>query len=249
MPAIDLSVIAPCLDEEGNVDQLASRTLQTFDTHGINGQLVLVDDGSTDTTWDRIEEWAAKDARVRGVRHSRNQGIVPAWLSGLDASSGRRVCLIDSDLQNRPEDIARLAAAHVSPNHVVQAVRHPSRGVRRLYYFSRSLNLLLNTAFQMRLRDNKSGFVLCHRDVLGAILAHRFTYKYFQCFVGASAAALGLQIVEIDTAFDDRRAGHSFLRSFPLGPSTRILWEILKFRVETLTRTSSERAVALPKSI
>jgi glycosyltransferase involved in cell wall biosynthesis len=249
MPMVDLSVIAPCLDEEGNVQELVSRTLQTFDTAGINGQLLLVDDGSTDATWARIQACAARDVRVIGVQHPQNRGIVSAWLSGLQASSGERVCLIDSDLQNRPEDIARLAAAHVKLNDVVQAVRHPSRGVRRLYYFSRSLNLLLNVAFHMRLRDNKSGFVLCRKEVLSAVLEHRFAYKYFQCFIGASAAALGLQIIEIDTSFDERRSGHSFLARMPLGPSVRIIWEILKFRVETLTRTHSDSAMAVPKSI
>jgi glycosyltransferase involved in cell wall biosynthesis len=226
-----------------------SRTLQTFDTAGMNGQLVLVDDGSTDATWASIQACAARDVRVIGVQHPQNRGIVSAWLSGLQASSGERVCLIDSDLQNRPEDIARLAAVHVDPNDVVQAVRHPSRGVRRLYYFSRSLNLLLNVTFRMRLRDNKSGFVLCRKEVLGAVLEHRFAYKYFQCFVGASAAALGLQIIEIDTAFDDRRSGQSFLPRIPLGPSLRIVGEILKFRVETLTRASAHAPVAVPKSV
>lgn len=125
MPGTDLSVIAPCLNEQGNVDELVARTLQTFDRNRINGQLVLVDDGSTDNTWARIQTCAVQDSRVRGVRHSRNQGIVSAWLSGLDVSSGKRACLIDSDLQNRPEDIARLAEAHAHLNVVVQAVRRP----------------------------------------------------------------------------------------------------------------------------
>ena len=61
---VDLSVIAPCLDEEGNVQELVSRTLQTLDSAGMNGQLLLVDDGSTDATWARIQACAARDVRV-----------------------------------------------------------------------------------------------------------------------------------------------------------------------------------------
>ena len=49
--------------------------------------------------------------RVRGVRHERNRGIVGGWKSGLEAASGELICLIDSDLQNRPEDIVRLYEA------------------------------------------------------------------------------------------------------------------------------------------
>jgi glycosyltransferase involved in cell wall biosynthesis len=249
MPPVDLSVIAPCLNEEGNVDELVRRTLQTLDLHGIDGQLVLVDDGSTDRTWERIQRWASVDSRVVGVQHLRNQGMVAGWRTGLDASTGRRVCLLDSDLQNRPEDVARLAAAHSGRDVIVQGVRHPNRsGLNRLafasrLFFSRALNLLLNVVFRMRLRDNKSGFVLCHRDALAAVLSHRFNYDYFQCFVGPSAAALRLRFVEVDTRFDDRRAGHSFLRTVPVTPSLRILWEIVKFRVELWTRTADERTI------
>jgi phenylacetate-CoA ligase len=249
MVPIDVSVVAPCLNEEGNVDELVTRTLRTFDEHGINGQLVIVDDGSADATWARIQARARRDSRVVGVRHLRNQGIVASWRSGLGAAAGHRACLIDADLQNRPEDIARLAAAHTNSNDLVQGVRRPNRGVRRLLYFSRALNVLLNTVFHMSLRDNKSGFVICQRSLLVRILAHRFAYKYFQCFIAASAAALGLRIVEIETVFDVRRSGQSFLGSLPIGPSLRIVWETVKFRFETWIRTPSERTVAFPKSI
>jgi phenylacetate-CoA ligase len=233
MSAIDLSVIAPCLNEEGNVDELVSRTLRMFDKYGIAGQLVLVDDGSTDATWFRIQRWSASDGRVLGVRHQQNRGIVPSWCSGLDASSGPRVCLIDSDLQNRPEDIERLYSAHRHDQEVVQGVRQPAAGMIRVT-FSRTLSAFLNVAFRTNLRDNKSGFLLCHREVLQRILSHRYHYRYFQSFVGVSAVAHGCRIVEVDTVFDLRQSGESFLPRFPVLASGRILWELLKFRVETI---------------
>ena len=247
MSSRELSVIAPCLNEEGNVDRLIGQTLQTLDEHGIEGEIVLVDDGSVDGTAERVQSHADRDARVLCVRHPSNRGIVSAWISGLEASSGRFVCLIDADLQNRPGDIARLYAAHQFGNDLVQGVRHPSQGARRLLLFSRALNVLLNAAFLTHLRDSKSGFILCRRETLTAILTHRFWYRYFQCFVGASAAHHGCRIVEVDTIFDDRRAGESFLRRVPLGVSLRILWEILKFRLETLPLAGASRAIIVPE--
>lgn len=238
MSPIELSVIAPCLDEEGNIDQLVSRTLHTFDTHGIRGQLVLVDDGSTDTTWARILACRANDARVVGVRHPTNQGIVSAWLTGLKASSGHRICLIDSDLQNRPEDIARLYMAHRKDEDVVQGVRQPAAGMIRVT-FSRTLNKLLNTTFRTNLRDNKSGFLLCRREVLEHILSLRYGYRYFQSFVGVAAVACGYRIIEVDTVFDLRRHGESFLPRVPVLASSRILWELFKFRIDGRWRYSS----------
>ena len=59
--------------------------------------------------------------------------------------------------------------------------------------------------------------MLCRKEVLSAVLEHRFGLQSFQCFIGASAAALGLQIIEIDTSFDDRRSGHSFSRQDAIG--------------------------------
>src|SRR5689334_18521274 len=101
-----LSVIAPCFNEEGNVALLVRRTLAAFDSMSTTAELVLVDDGSRDATWARIEEgMAAHPDRVVGKRHAQNQGIVGGWRTGLEASRGEHVCLIDSDLQNRPEDI------------------------------------------------------------------------------------------------------------------------------------------------
>jgi phenylacetate-CoA ligase len=228
-----LSVIAPCLNEQKNIDVLADRTLAVFDEMGVAAELLLVDDGSSDGTWERIARRAALDARVRGVKHPRNRGMEHAWRTGLRAASGELVCLIDADLQNRPEDIPKLYKAYLEelPD-VVQGVRHPVAGARQRHLFSRGLNVLLNLAFRMRLRDSKSGFILCRRDVLADLLRHRLNYRYYQSFIGVAAGLKGCTIVEVDASFDRRNAGQSFLGRFPIAVSLRVCWELLKFRIE-----------------
>ena len=240
--SITMSVIAPCFNEEGNVDPLVDRTLAVFDEMRISAELLLVDDGSRDRTWELINTRAGGDERVRGVRHAFNRGIESAWRSGLDASSGHLVCLIDADLQNRPEDIALLYRAYIRevPD-MVQGVRRPTTGVRRCHAFSRGLNLLLNLAFGMKLRDSKSGFVLARRDALANILRHRYFYRYYQSFIGVAAGSLGYIIAEVDTPFERRSAGESFLSRWPLFVSVRICWELLKFRVETRSAAARRR--------
>ena len=229
-----LSVIAPCFNEEENIDLLAARTLAVFDAESIPAELLLVDDGSTDGTWERITHSSLNDSRVRGIRHLSNRGMEGAWRTGLEWAAGELVCLIDADLQNRPEDIARLYATYrrEQPD-IVQAVRHPVRGLRRGYTFSHGLSLLLNLTFRMRLRDSKSGFILTRSDVLASILRHRYHYRYFQCFIGVAAGTQGYTIKEVDTEFDLRHGGNSFLSRFPIGVSLRVFWELLKYRVET----------------
>ncbi len=228
-----LSVIAPCFNEERNVDLLARRALATFDAMRVAAELILVDDGSRDATWARITAAGARDPRVRGLRHPANKGMEAAWKTGLDAARGEYACLIDADLQNRPEDVARLHHAFVlGQGDFIQAVRHAVASPYHRWAFTKGLNLLLNVTFGMRARDNKSGFILCRREVMADILRHRFHYRYYQSFIGAAAHARGYRLAEVDTVFDDRHAGRSFL-SRPLRASLRIVWELIKFRIET----------------
>lgn len=230
---VELSIVAPCLNEELNVPVLITRTMAVLDSMSVSGELVLVDDGSTDSTWSKIEEGMAAEPRVRGVRHERNRGMVGGWVSGLTHARGRLVCLIDSDLQNRPEDIPRLYEAFVRERpDIVQAVRHPKVSKQRLF-FSRALNHLLNVSFGMHLADNKSGFILCPRDVLADILADREGYRYFQSFVGVAAGVRGYRFAEVDTDFEERAAGESFLSNYPIRVSLRIVRELLRYRVQT----------------
>lgn len=235
---VTLSVIGPCFNEEGNVDALVDRTLAVFDEMGTVAELILVDDGSRDATWELITRRVEQDDRVRGVKHHRNGGIETAWKSGVETSQGHLVCLIDADLQNRPEDIPLLYKAYLRevPD-MVQAVRHATGLAKKRQLFSRGLNLLLNTAFGTKLRDNKSGFILARRDALLSMLRHRYRYRYFQSFIGVAACARGYLIAEVDTVFDARGAGKSFLPRFPITVSARIVWELAKYRYETWFRS------------
>lgn len=240
-PAYELSIIAPCLNEEGNIAELTRRTLRMFETSAIAGELIMVDDGSTDATWQRICEAVGADQQIIGVQHSANQGMEAAWRSGLEVARADVVCLIDADLQNRPEDVPRLYRAFGSGGfEVAQGVRIPI-DVDTRTVISRSLNLLLNVTFRSNLRDNKSGFVLMANDTLRILLNHRFRYRYFQNFLGAASAVRGYRIVEIDTVFDDRYSGKSFLSDYPIGVSLRVLKELVMYRVEAVGIDSTRR--------
>lgn len=234
---VKLSVIAPCYNEELNIETLVERTLAAFERLPVAAELILVDDGSRDATWEKIRAVEAKHPdTVRGFKHETNKGITGGWRTGLGIARGDLLCLIDSDLQNRPEDIPRLHAAFVeSGADMVQAVRHPKVNRNRIA-FSKGLNTLLNVTFGMKLRDNKSGFVLCRRDVLASILEDADGYRYFQSFIGVAAGVRSFSIAEVDTEFDARHAGESFLSNFPLQVSLRICQELARYRIDTIKR-------------
>ena len=217
----DLSVIAPCFNEEHNVPELARRMLATFDRGRLAGELVLVDDGSRDGTKAAIEALErAHPGRIVGCYHPVNQGITAGWRTGVAAARAPVVAIIDSDLQYQPEDVLRLYRALEEHNvDVVQGWRSPfgrERGGR--YTVSRVFNHMLNGAFGMRLKDNKSGFVLCAREVMEDLLTYRGSYSYWQSFIMVAAHAKGYSYKEIETLFENRRQGVSFLT----GNTTRV---------------------------
>ena len=227
---IQLSVIAPCYNEVKNVRELVRRILATFDRGNITGEIVLVDDGSSDGTDDLLRELAREHPNVVTAIHPTNKGIAAAWESGLRASQGYYTCLIDSDLQYIPEDILRLYREILySHADVIQGIRSEI-GLRPdvRYYYSRFLNALLNCLFRMRARDNKSGFILCRRTVLKEILEHHFKYRYFQTFVTIAAVAKGYSVREVETLFQPRRRGVSFINRFPLKVISGVLLDLIK---------------------
>ena len=211
--AVELSVIVPCFNEALNLPELALRTLTTFERGGLIGELVLVDDGSSDNTAEVIRELAEKHEAVRGVFHEQNAGIAVAWRSGLAASTGRCAAIMDADLQYQPEDLLRLHRTLIETSvDVVQGWRSQvgrERGQR--YWVSRGFNTLLNKTFSMNMRDNKSGFVCCAREVMEDLLTFEGDYRYFQSFIMVAAHAKGYEYREVETLFEDRRQGVSFL--------------------------------------
>src|SRR5262245_42943419 len=101
------SVIVPCLNEEANLPELVARVGEVFRVGNLRGELVVVDDGSTDRTWEIVQELSSKYPFLVGKRHPENRGITAGWKSGVAAASGRLVCVLDADLQYQPEDILR----------------------------------------------------------------------------------------------------------------------------------------------
>ncbi len=228
---VELSVIAPCLNEELNIPELTSRILGVFDKGEFRGELILVDDGSTDGTAQVIRAMMeAHPGRVQGVFHQQNRGMAAAWKSGAGAARGRLVATIDADLQYQPEDLLRLRRALYERSvDVVQGWRSWVGRVKdKRYHISRAFNFMLNTAFGMQLEDNKSGFVICAREVFQDLLTYEGRYFYWQSFIMVAAHAKGYSYKEIETLFEQRRAGESFLDKKAAQASVKSIYDLGK---------------------
>jgi len=124
----ELSVVIPAYNEESNVATMYERVVVALDDVVDGLEILYVDDGSSDTTWERVAELAAADPRVRGLRFARNFGHQAALTAGVDAARGKAVVIIDGDLQDPPEVIPEMVARWREGFEVVYGQREGREG-------------------------------------------------------------------------------------------------------------------------
>ena len=105
---MNLSIVVPLLNEEESLPELHAWITRVADQMALNYEIIFVDDGSRDRSWEVIERLAAADQRVRGIRFQRNYGKSPALHVGFEAARGEVVITMDADLQDSPDEIPEL---------------------------------------------------------------------------------------------------------------------------------------------
>ncbi len=168
-----ISIVVPAYNEERNLDVLHRRVSEIMDgTVGRDDwELVFVDDGSKDSTWQAIDALNKSDLRVRGVRLSRNFGHQSALMAGLAAARGQAVIMMDADLQHPPELLPQLVAKWREGFQIVHAVR---RDPPNLSWFKRATSRAYYKMFAflsgVEIEPGAADFRLLDRQVLDEIL-------------------------------------------------------------------------------
>jgi len=202
----DISVIIPIYNEAGNISILHERVSAALDRLGRRWELVLVNDGSTDASPALLDQIAAKDTRVTVVHFRRNYGQTAAFMAGIDHAGGAIIVPMDGDLQNDPDDIAKLLAKLDEGFDVVSGWRKDRKDnpVKRNLP-SRLANLLISRVSGVHLHDYGCSLKAYRRDVLDGVKLYGEMHR----FVPIYAAWNGARVTELEVTHHPRLHGES----------------------------------------
>ena len=197
----DFALVVPAFNEVENVPALFAEIRATFQRHGLDGEVILVDDGSTDGTYEAALAEGQGMARLQVLRHRRNHGKTEAMLTASEAASSTYLILFDADLQHSTEEIPRFLEKLGEGWDIVtgrKVGRYEKQAVSRTY------NKLSQGLFDVPVRDLNS-MKAFRREILQEIPLRHDWHRFFIVL----AHARGWTMTEIDIELLPRRAGVS----------------------------------------
>ena len=206
-----LSIVIPVYNEMETLSQLHEELDDVASQHDLELEIIFVDDGSSDGSWEAIERLAAQDARVQGIRLRRNFGKAAALSAGFEAARGELVVTLDADLQDDLREIPRFLDEMNNDLDVVSGWKRVRHDPWHKVIPSRIFNWMVGFLTGVRLHDHNCGFKCYRRTVLEEIDLDRITSEgySFQIETTFRAWRRGFKIGEIKIIFSDRTEGSS----------------------------------------
>src|SRR5437762_767502 len=226
---LDISVVAPLYNESANVAPLVEAILGALAARVPAFEVLLIDDGSSDDTWEHIRA-AAESPRVRGVRLARNVGQTAALMAGFDHARGAVVFSLDGDLQNDPRDIPNLLHKLEEGYDLVCGWRERRQDgllLRRLP--SWCANRLIAWLTGVPMRDNGCSLKAYRRELLERLALYGDQHR----FIPALAASLGARIAQLPVRHHARRFGKS---KYGLSRVVKVLGDLITLKLITTFR-------------
>ena len=230
--AVHLSVVIPVLNEGDSLQMLHEDLARVLEDLGRSYEVVFVDDGSTDHTFEVLGDLARGDDHLRVVRLRRNFGQTAALSAGFDHARGEVIVTMDGDLQNDPGDIPRLLLKIDEGYDVVSGWRVDRKDpflTRRLP--SQIANRLISIITGVKLHDYGCSLKAYRREVVKNIRLYGEMHR----FIPALASWMGIQVAEIPVNHAARRFGQS---KYGLKRAIKVVLDLLtvKFLLDYATR-------------
>jgi glycosyltransferase involved in cell wall biosynthesis len=229
---IDISVVVPIFNEEDSIDMLVSRLEEALMSTGRTYEVVLVDDGSKDNSWDRMVALAKIHPGLHLIRFRRNFGQTAAMSAGFNEARGQVIITMDADLQNDPSDIPILLAEVDKGFDVVSGWRRD----RKDTFINRRLpsiiaNSLISNITGVHLHDYGCTLKAYRKEIVQNIQLYGELHR----FIPALASWVGGQISEVVVSHHPRRFGKS---KYGIGRTVKVILDLVtvKFLLRYSTR-------------
>lgn len=211
-----VSVIVPLLNESETLAELHRQLEEVCTSHGLEYELLLIDDGSTDDSWRVISELSRASRHVSGIRFRRNFGKAAAQMAGLRAARGDVLITMDADLQDDPAEVPRLLARLEEGFDVVNGWKQRRLDPWHKTYPSKVFNWLVGRLTGLKLHDHNCGLKAFRREVAQELRLYGELHR----FIPVLAHARGYRVTELAVHHRRREHGVSkygvgrFLRGF-----------------------------------
>jgi glycosyltransferase involved in cell wall biosynthesis len=202
---IKYSVVIPVYNEEGSLDELGQRLVKVLNGLPGDWEIIFIDDGSTDNSFEKIKRLVQKDSRIKGVKFRRNSGKSAAYSWGFQLARGDILFTLDADLQDRPEEIPKFVKKLREEYDAVfgwKAKRYDPRGV---VIASRIFNFTVSFLTGVKLHDFNCGLRAFKKEVVSGIKLYGGLYRFIPFLITDK----GFKITEIKVSHAPRRHGKS----------------------------------------
>ncbi len=202
-----VTVVMPALNEERNIAAAIHATLDTFDTLGILGELIVVNDGSTDNTAGIVGAYMTKDPRVSLLTHETPRGIGAAFWDGVRSSTFDVVTMFPGDNENDPADALRYVDVLAHVDIVVPFIYNKASRGRFRQILSFAYRTVINLSFMTNL-NYTNGTVLYRRSVLSGMELESNGF-FYQTELLVKTIRAGYLFAEVPSALKKRESGSS----------------------------------------
>jgi len=200
-----LSIVIPVYNEEESLAELHREIDAVSKANNYDLEIVFVDDGSKDRSWEVVEQLAAQDNRVRGIRFRRNFGKAAALNAGFETAKGDIVLTMDADLQDDPNEIPEFRALMETGLDVVSGWKQVRHDPWHKVIPSRFFNGMVSYMTGVKLHDHNCGMKCYRREIFDEIVLYGELHR----FVPVLAAARGFRVGEKVVAHRARQFGVS----------------------------------------
>ncbi|MCL5070910.1 MAG: glycosyltransferase family 2 protein [Actinobacteria bacterium] len=219
----EISVVIPVYNEEDNVWLLYDNLEPVLSKLGRNYEVILVDDGSKDGTYNKLRQLHEKNNHFKVIKFRRNFGQTPAMRAGFDFAGGDIIITLDADLQNDPEDIPKILKKMDEGYDIVSGWRKDRKDKVSRRFPSAVANKIISVLFGVRLHDYGCTLKAYRKEVLENIELYGEMHRY----IPAIASWMGINVAEIPVNHQARKFGKA---KYGISRTIRVILDIITIK-------------------